>query len=105
MVDSVRQVLEALNHGLAEAGDSARVRFAAIEPDPDFDGEWLAVVTWELPNPPDDDESWPLEVLDRYCVMSADALAGSGVGSHCQFRTRAQIAEDPSRGVAIQEAV
>lgn len=93
-----------MNAELRGRGDDARIRFANIEADPDFEGEWLVLATWELPDPTTPDEGWPLEQLDGYCELLADRLTDLAA-TECLFRTSAELAEDAKLGNAIPEPV
>jgi hypothetical protein len=106
-VQSLRDVvvdrLADLNRTLRQRGDTARVRFASIEPDPDFEGEELVLVTWELSRP-DGGDDWALEMLDDYCKLVAEALAETGVTTECLFRSPSELAEQGELGVRVPEA-
>ena len=96
------QSLQELNRALDSEGDDARVRYLSVEPDFDFDGEWIAIVTWELPPP--SGESWPLKILDHYEERTRDAV-GRATTTLCLFRTPDEIAEPAhQRGEQLQAA-
>ena len=101
-VESARSNLEKLNSALRSEGDTARARYVSVEPDYDFDGEWIVFVTWEIPPPSGD--AWPLKVLDKYSQRTRDAIGDAGT-AHCLFRTADELAE-PShqRGEQLQPA-
>lgn len=100
--DFIRKIFEELNAALCSEGDVARVRYFWIEPDFDFDGEWMIFVIWELPE--QGDEGWPLELLDTYRRRTRETI-GDAALDHCFFRTPEELA-DPAhqRGVQLQPA-
>lgn len=99
--DDVRHTLAALNNELATSGDHAAIRYAAIEPDPVFDGGWLVLVVWELPDPPGTGTSWPLEEIDRYCALSTTRLEKFGAVTECLFRTRSELQDGYYLGTEV----
>lgn len=104
-VDIFKQALRSLqelNTALRSEGDTARARYVSVEPDYDFDGEWIVFVTWEI-LPPNGDE-WPLKMLDEYSQRTRDAIGDAGT-AHCLFRTPDELSE-PShqRGEQLQPA-
>lgn len=102
--DEVYRNLANLNIELREEGNPARVRFASIEPDPDFAGEWLVLVTWQLPDPASSDRGWPLTQLDEYCELVADRLIGLVASTECLFRTESELRSDARLGVPVAHA-
>ena len=102
LLERTKSGLHKLNAALGTEGDAARARYVSIEPDYDFEGEWIIFVTWEIP-PPNGDE-WPLRVLDEYSQRTSEAI-GNAATAHCLFRTPDEISE-PShqRGEQLQPA-
>lgn len=106
MQGAVLQRLADLNTRLRDSGDPARVRFASIEPDPEYDDETLVLVTWELPPPdPDPDSGWPLEQLDQYCALVTETLEDTDVVTECLFRSHAELTKEIQLGERIPEPV
>lgn len=103
--DQVYESLARLNGVLAGQGDRARVRHALIEPDPYQDDRLLVLATWELPDPPQSSDTWPLEQLDRYVDLTTRALEDLTPAVECLFRTRDELARDAKLGVPIPELV
>ena len=102
IVEQARHGLRQLNALLRSQGDDARVRYLSVEPDFDFDGEWIVIVTWELPPP--SGESWPLKILDHYAERTRDTV-GRAATTLCLFRTPDEIAEPAhQRGEQLQAA-
>ena len=97
-----RKAFEELNTALCLEGDAARVRCFWIEPDFDFEDEWMIFVIWELPA--QGDEGWPLELLDTYRRRIRETI-GDAALDHCFFRTPEEFA-DPAhqRGIQLQPA-
>ena len=94
--------LRELNAALRSEGDTARARYVSVEPDYDFDDEWIVFVTWEIP-PPNGD-GWPLKVLDEYSQRTRDAIGVTGT-AHCLFRTPDELREPGhQRGAELQPA-
>lgn len=106
MVERAIRSLQQLNEALHSEGDSARARYVSVEPDYDFDGEWIVFVTWEI-EPPNGDK-WPLRMLDEYSLRSREAIgdaAGDAASTHCLFRTPEEISEPGhQRGEQLQPA-
>lgn len=102
--DEVYRSLANLNAVLRGRGDSARARFALIEADPYLEGEWLVVVTWELPEPASSNTGWPLEYLDEYCHLVADCLDGLVFSTLCLFRTESELRSDAKLGAPVADA-
>lgn len=102
LYEFTRKSFEELNAALCSEGDVARVRYFWIEPDFDFDDEWMIFVIWELPE--QGDEGWPLELLDTYRRRTRETI-GDAALDHCFFRTPEELA-DPAhqRGVQLQPA-
>lgn len=102
IVEQARHGLRQLNALLRSQGDDARVRYLSVEPDFDFDGEWIVIVTWELPPP--SGESWPLKILDHYEERTRD-IVGRAATTLCLFRTPDEITEPAhQRGEQLQAA-
>ena len=106
MVEQAMRSLQQLNEALRSEGDTARARYVSVEPDYDFDGEWIVLVTWEL-EPPSGDE-WPLRLLDGYSRRTREAVGdvvGDTASAHCLFRTPDEISEPGhQRGAQLQPA-
>ena len=102
VVERAKRSLHRLNAALRSEGEAARARYVSVEPDYDFEDEWIVFVTWEIP-PPNGDE-WPLRVLDEYSQRTSEAI-GDAATAHCLFRTPDEISE-PShqRGEQLQPA-
>lgn len=99
----VQERLGRINSELAARADGARVAFISIEPDPDFDGEWLLVTTWQLPHLAESD-GWPLSQLDTYCDLVSERLRDLG-STECLFRTAEELhTEGAPSGAALQVA-
>ena len=102
MVERAKRSLQALNAALRSEGEVARARYFSVEPDFDFEGEWIIFVTWEIP-PPNGD-AWPLRVLDEHSQRTSEAI-GDAAAAHCLFRTPSEIAEpNHQRGEHLQPA-
>ena len=102
--DAIYHRISVLNDELRGRCDTARIRYVSIEADPDFEGERLVLATWELPEPLAPDQGWPLELLDKYCELLADRLAGLA-STECLFRTSEELVEDAKLGNAVPERV
>ena len=98
--------LQELNEALRSEGDTARARYVSVEPDYDFDDEWIVLVTWELAAPSGD--AWPLHLLDEYSRRAREAIgavAGDTASTHCLYRTPEEISEPGhQRGQQLQPA-
>jgi hypothetical protein len=104
--DQVFEVLARLNVELAERGDPARVRYVAIQPDPDLDDMWLVIPTFELPDLPPGRNGWPLDDLRSYSRLAWDWLNQElMVSVYCQYRTHKELAADPHLGRSVPELV
>ena len=98
--------LQQLNEALRSEGDTARARYVSVEPDYDFDDEWIVFVTWELAPP--SGNGWPSHLLDEYSRRAREAIGdvvGDAASTHCLFRTRDEISEPGhQRGAQLQPA-
>lgn len=102
LLEQTKSSLQELNTTLRSQGDAARARYLSFEPDYDYDSDWIAIVTWEIPTPNGDE--WPLEMLDEYRQRAREAV-GDTATSLCLFRTPDEICEPGhQRGVALQPA-
>jgi len=101
--EQIQGRLAKINSELATLGDPARIAFVSIEPDPDFDHEWLLLLTWQLPDGGGDGEGWPLEVLDRYCDLAGERLRDLG-STECLFRTTKELEDGAPSGASLQVA-
>ncbi len=90
-VDEIYRRLADLNAELRRGGDDARVRFASVEPDPDFVDGSLVLITWELPDPARGQDVWSLDELDGYSRLVVERLVDLA-STECLFRTRADLA-------------
>ena len=106
MVERAIRSLQQLNEALRSEGDTARARYVSVEPDHDFDGDWIVLVTWEIA-PPSGDE-WPLCLLDEYSKRTREAIGdvvGDPTSAHCLFRTPEETSEPGhQRGAQLQPA-
>ena len=99
LADDIAGRLAGLNDELRDEGDRARIRFMHIEPDPDFDGEWLVLATWEVPEATAVSD---VRQLDQYCSRLADQLEDLAI-TECLFRTSAEIEEVDQLGSRLPE--
>ena len=100
--DTERSLAE-LNTELSHSDDPARIRFMVVQPDPDWDGEWVLTTIWELPSPGRGGESWPDDRLMKYEQMVADRFAGIASTS-CLFRTKKTVARAYRNAQPVAEA-
>ena len=101
--DETERNLVELNAELSRSGESARVRYMVIQPDPDWDGEWMVTTVWELPPPDPGREVWPHHKLMDYEQMLADRLVGVASTS-CLFRTAKTVAKAFRNARAVPES-
>ena len=99
LADDVAGRLAGLNDELRDEGDHARIRFVNIEPDPEFDDEWLVLVTWEVPH---EAVAGDVRQLDQYCSRLADQLEDLAI-TECLFRTSAEIEDVEQLGSRLSE--
>ena len=96
----VERVLATINRKLADAGDTARIRYMAIRPDYYDDRQSVVSSFWELPDLSPGQDAWPLDTILQYEKMVdehfdellSDYLAESTM-SLCWFRTKAELEE------------
>lgn len=100
--EEIQRRLAKINSELEARDDSARIAFVSIEPDPDFDDEWLLLLTWQLADD-EGQEGWPLELLDRYCDLASDRLQDLG-STECLFRTTEELRDGAPAGAPLQVA-
>ena len=98
--ETERSLVE-LNEELSRRGDPARVRYFVIQPDPDWDADWVKAV-WELP-PPGRGCKWPRHKLTGYRRMLEDRL-GRTITTSCVFRTAKNVAEAYRNARPVPEA-
>jgi len=100
LLEQTKSSLQELNTTLNSEGDASRARYISFEPD--YDNDWIAIVTWEIPTPNGDE--WPLEMLDEYWQRTREAV-GDAATALCLFRTPEEIREPGhQRGVTLQPA-
>ena len=85
--DTERSLAE-LNTELSRSDDPARIRFMVVQPDPDWDGEWVLTTIWELPSPGHGGESGRTTGLMKYEQMVADRFAGIASTRVCSVPKR-----------------
>ena len=79
------------------------MRYFSVEPDFDFEDEWLVLVIWELPAPEDED-GWPVTLLDGYRRRTSETI-WDAASSECLFRTPEELADRAhQRGIQLQPA-
>ena len=100
--ETERNLVE-LNTELSRSGDPARIRYMVIQPDPDWEGEWIVTTVWELPPPDPGREVWPHHKLMGYEQMLADRLVGVASTS-CLFRTAKTVARAFRNARAVPES-
>lgn len=100
--DTERSLAE-LNTELSRSDDPARIRFMVVQPDPDWDGEWVLTTVWELPAPDHGGEMWPEDRLMKYEQMVADRFIGIASTS-CLFRTAKTVAKAYRNARPVAEA-
>jgi len=103
--DQVYDALARVNVELAERGEPARVRFASIRPDPYLDDVWLVIATWELPDLAPDQDTWPLDLIEKYDTLTWESLKALEVTPLCEYRTRGELADASQLGRPVPELV
>lgn len=98
--ETERSLVE-LNEELSRSGDPARIRYFVIQPDPDWDADWVTAV-WELP-PPGRGREWQLDQLMDYERMVEDRL-GRTITTSSLFRTAKNVAEAYRNARPVPEA-
>ena len=98
--ETERSLVE-LNQELSRRGDPARIRYFVIQPDPDWDADWVKAV-WELP-PPGRGRKWQLDQLMDYERMLEDRL-GKTITTSSLFRTAKNVAKAYRNARPVPEA-
>lgn len=98
--ETERSLVE-LNEELSRSGDPARIRYFVIQPDPDWDADWVKAV-WELP-PPGRGRKWQLDQLMDYERMLEDRL-GRTITTSSLFRTAKNVAKAYRNARPVPEA-
>ena len=97
LLEQSERILAEINKELASSGDSARVRYFRIIPDPHLDG-WVVLPVIELAAQGSGEDGWPLEEIFRYEDMVLDRfiaeLGRHGLWATCLFRTPEEL-QDP----------
>ncbi len=88
-MDLESQIRERLAR-LGESLSGAEIRGFWLANDEDSPG-LVANIVLILPEP--EGESWPLDVLDRYCEQALESLGDLVVYTHCWFRTEKEYGE------------
>lgn len=89
-VKVANKLLELNNAGVV---DGQVVAFTVYEDDA---GDEVADLLWVLPQP--DGDSWPMEVIDRYCDLANEMLAEVVKFAYCTFRSSVEHAEHGTAG-------